>query len=266
MNDKRAISLEVFLLQNSQKIGTNPLVKFSAVILVSLLLFSDSNLIKIYFIVLSIFFIYSFGRLSFNIARPRYRMILMFSITIFLVQVLFVHGGDLYFHLIPIKIYQYGPFLPIYERGIYQGLLLIGRFWGLISISWIFINSTNPFDFAQSLTTIGIPYRFAYSLSLSLRFTPVFNIETSIIQNAQQARGLNINPNNLRGVVNLLSYTLIPMISSTLNRIRDITISMDGRAFGCYSTRSYIREIYFTPLDFLKLLLLIIFLFILSIL
>ncbi|MFX1285935.1 MAG: energy-coupling factor transporter transmembrane component T [Promethearchaeota archaeon] len=252
-------------MEKDQKISTNPLVKFFVVILVSLILFGSSEIIKIYCIVFAIVTIYLFGGLTLNVAKPRYKMIFFFSFTIFLVQILFVHRGDLVIHLIP-SFGNYGPFFPVYEEGIYQGLIIIGRFWGLISISWVFINSTNPFDFAQSLTKIGVPYRFAYSLSLALRFAPVFSIETNIIQNAQQARGLNVNPNNIRGIMNLLQYTLIPMISSTLNRIRDITISMDGRAFGCYSTRSYIKDIPFTLKDWIKLVIVTSFLMIFSIL
>lgn len=266
MNEVSKLFSDEILSRTDRKLGTNPLVKFSAVILVSLVLFGSSNLVKIYCIVISIIFIYSFGRFPFKVARPRYKMMLIFSFTIFLVQIMFVHGGNILFYLIPFKISEYGPFFPIYEQGIYQGLLLIGRFWGLITISWVFINSTNPFHFAQSLTKIGIPYRFAYSLSLALRFTPVFSIETNIIQNAQQARGLNVNPNNVRGIMNLLHYTLIPMISSTLNRIRDITISMDGRAFGSYPTRSYIKNIPFTLMDWLKLVFMTGFLIVFSLL
>ncbi|MFX0123872.1 MAG: energy-coupling factor transporter transmembrane component T family protein [Candidatus Hodarchaeota archaeon] len=256
MHDDQIQYLHEILLEGDQTIGTNPLVKFLAVIVVSLILFGTSDLIKIYCIVLCILFLFIFGKFQFHIARPRYKMMVIFSFMIFLVQILFVHGGNLLLFLIPVEIGKFGPFLPVYEYGVYQGLILIGRFWGLISISWLFINSTNPFAFAQSLTKIGIPYRFAFSLSLALRFTPVFNTETNIVKNAQQARGLNVNPSNLRGILNLLRYTLIPMIGSTLNRIRDLTISMDGRAFGSYSTRSYIKEIPFTYLDGLKLIIL----------
>ena len=264
MNRETSLSLFVNSSLKDQNIGTNPLVKFFGIILVSIILVGSPNLIKIYCIVLSIILFYFLVPLPFNVAKPRYRFMFLFSATIFLVQILFVHEGNFLFNLISIQIGEYGPFFPIYDKGLYQGFLLVGRFWGLISISWVFINSTNPFDFAQSLTKIGIPYRFAYSLSLALRFAPVFSVETNVIQNAQQSRGLNVNPNTIRGITNLLRYTLIPMISSTLNRIRDITISMDGRAFGSYSTRSYIKEIPFTLLDFLKLIVLSGFLLIFS--
>lgn len=257
MRNELELSLDNILSQRDQKIGTNPLVKFCAVILISIFLFGTSDIFKLYCIVIVIILLYSFGGLPLDVAKPRYKMIIVFSLTIFIVQILFVHKGALLFYLIPIISDNIGPFFPIYEQGIYQGLILIGRFWGVISISWVFINSTNPFEFAQSLTSIGIPYRFAYSLSLALRFAPVFNRETNIIQNAQQARGLNVNPSNIKGIINLLRYTLIPMISSTLLRIKDITISMDGRAFGSYTTRSYIKEIPFTSMDWFKLIIII---------
>lgn len=265
MQDNQEYFHEI-LLEKEQMSGTNPLVKFFAVIAVSLLLFGTSNLLKIYFIVIIIILLFIFGKLPYKVAKPRYKIMIIFSFTIFLVQILFVHGGSFLFHLIPVRIGDYGPFLPIYEKGVFQGLILIGRFWGLISISWVFINSTNPFAFAQSLTKIGIPYRFAFSLSLALRFAPVFSTETSIVQNAQQARGLNVNPSNLKGILNLLRHTLIPMIGSTLSRIRDITISMDGRAFGSYTTRSYIREVPFPFVDGAKLIVLLCLLLVLSIL
>ena len=165
-----------------------------------------------------------------------------------------MNKGDLLFYLIP-KVQEYGPFIPIYEGGLYQGFLLAGRLWGVILTSWVFVNSTNPFEFAQSLTKIGIPYRFAYTLSLALRFIPVLENEAILVQNAQQARGLNTSPSNIKGILNLLRFTLIPLIASTLNRIRDITISMDGRAFGYYTTRSYSKPIPFTKQDWMKLVL-----------
>ncbi|MFX1506405.1 MAG: energy-coupling factor transporter transmembrane component T family protein [Promethearchaeota archaeon] len=260
------VNFKQILDEEDQTIGTNPLVKFFAVVVVSIMLFQTSDLLKIYLIIVCLIILFLFGRLPFGVAKPRYKMMLLFAITIFLVQILFVNRGTLLFHLIPIKIGTYGPFIPIYEQGIYQGLLLIGRFWGLIIISWVFVNSTNPFAFAQSLTKIGIPYRYAFSLSLALRFAPVFSTETNIVQNAQQARGLNVNPRTFKGIFNLLRHTLIPMIGSTLSRIRDITISMDGRAFGSYTTRSYIREVPFTPFDGIKMIAILCLLLILSIL
>ena len=231
---------------------TNPLLKFVLIVLISVFLFIIQDLIKIYILIIVIFLFLRFVKLPYNVAKTRYRALLIFSLAIFLVQILFVNKGELLFYIMP-KIQEIGPFIPIYAGGLYQGFLLVGRFWGVILISWIFVNSTNPFEFAQSLAKIGIPYRFAYTMSLALRFVPVLENEATLVQNAQQARGLNTSPSNFKGIMNLLRFTFTPLITSTMNRIRDVTISMDGRAFGYYSNRSYLKTLPFKKQDWIKL-------------
>ncbi len=81
----------------------------------------------------------------------------------------------------------------------------------------------------------------------------MLNTEITIIRKAQQTRGLNTNPNSLRGAFNILKFTLFPLISSTLNRIRDITLSMEGRAFGLYEQRTSLKEIQLRLSDGFKL-------------
>lgn len=251
-NNPKLQNLKIVSFNDSN--STNPLLKFVMIIFISCFLFIVQDLIKIYIVIVAVFLFLKCVKLPYNVAKTRYRALIVFSSAIFLVQILFVNKGELLFHLIP-KVQELGPFIPIYEGGLYQGLLLVGRLWGVLLISWIFVNSTNPFEFAQSLTKIGIPYRFAYTLSLALRFVPVLENEATLVQNAQQARGLNTSPSNFKGIMNLLRFTLIPLIASTLNRIRDITISMDGRAFGYYSNRSYTKTIPFKKQDWMKLVL-----------
>ena len=221
---------------------TNPIIKFVIVILIAIYYFIVTDLYKLYIILAFVLLYFNLKSFSYQVSKPKYKFLLFFSIIIFSVQIFSLQQGEFLFYLIP-PISSFGPFIPVYYEGVYFGLLLLGRFWGVITISWVFIDSTNPFSFAQSLTKIGIPYRIAYSLSLSLRFTPVLNTEISIIRKAQQTRGLNTNPNSLRGAFNILKFTLFPLISSTLNRIRDITLSMEGRAFGLYEQRTSLKEI-----------------------
>lgn len=262
MNNKTSL-IQEFSVQNVYSLRkTNPLVKFLFVVLISLFLMTNEDVLKSYIVVVAMISFYLFFPLPYEISKPRFKMITTFSITIFLVQIFFNHNGDLLGYLLPIEFGVYGPFIPVHQTGLYQGCLLMGRFWGLISVSWIFVNSTNPFDFAHALTKIRIPYRIAFSLSLALRFAPVFSNETKNIQNAQQARGLNLKPSNVKGIINILKFTLIPLIGSTLNRILGLTISMEGRAFGSYRTRSYIKDIPFTMVDFLKLIVFTLFLFV----
>ena len=242
MSTKNTIQQEDLISLESFRNETNPLIKFIIIFLIAIYYFIVVDLFKVYIVLTCVLLYFNLSTFPYQVSRPNFRFLLLFSVVIFSVQVLSLHQGEFLFYLIP-SLASFGPFIPVYSDGLYFGILLLGRFWGVITISWVFIDSTDPFSFAQSLTKIGIPYRIAYSLSLSLRFTPVLNTEMSIIRRAQQTRGLNTNPSSVRGAFNILKYTLFPLISSTLNRIRDITLSMEGRAFGLYNQRTNLKEI-----------------------
>ncbi|MHA1994810.1 MAG: energy-coupling factor transporter transmembrane component T family protein [Candidatus Hodarchaeales archaeon] len=242
--------------------ATNPVIKFIAIIAIAVYYFMITDLYRMYLLIFAILIYYNFKALPYQVAKPKYRFLIIFSLLIVIVQLAASRQGDLVFFLIP-KIFNLGPFFPIYQKGLFYAILFVGRFWGVITISWVFIDSTNPFDFAQSLTNLKVPYRLAYSLSLALRFTPVLNNEITVIRNAQQTRGLNSTPNSIKGTYNLLKFTLFPIISSTLNRIKDITLSMEGRAFGLYVDRTPLKEIPLQILDIIKLFVLILLLMLL---
>ena len=53
--------------------------------------------------------------------------------------------------------------------------------------------TTHPSQFAASLNQIGIPYKFAYSVSLTLRYIPDVQEEFFTIRKAQEARGLDLS-------------------------------------------------------------------------
>jgi energy-coupling factor transport system permease protein len=250
---KNAIPKENLITLESFTNEMNPLVKFIIILLIAIYYFVEVDLYKVYIVLTCVLLFYNFSSFPYQVSRPKYKFLLLFSIIIFSVQILSVHQGKFLFYLVP-SLFSFDPLIPVYSNGLYFGLLLLGRFWGVITISWVFIDSTNPFAFAQSLTKIGIPYRIAYSLSLSLRFTPVLNTEIGIIRRAQQTRGLNTNPNSVRGAFNILKFTIFPLISSTLNRIRDITLSMEGRAFGLYEQRTSLKEVPLRVSDGFKLL------------
>lgn len=53
--------------------------------------------------------------------------------------------------------------------------------------------TTHPSQFAASLNQIGVPYKFAYSVSLTLRYIPDVQEEFFTIRKAQEARGLDLS-------------------------------------------------------------------------
>lgn len=53
--------------------------------------------------------------------------------------------------------------------------------------------TTHPSQFASSLNQIGVPYKIAYSVSLTLRYIPDLQEEFFTIKMSQEARGMELS-------------------------------------------------------------------------
>ena len=62
-----------------------------------------------------------------------------------------------------------------------------------IPLAIIFLMTTHPSQFASSLNQIGVPYKIAYSVSLTLRYIPDLQEEFFTIKMSQEARGMELS-------------------------------------------------------------------------
>jgi energy-coupling factor transport system permease protein len=104
----------------------------------------------------------------------------------------------------------------------------------------VFVFTTHPTEFAASLNRIGVPYKIAYAVSLTLRYLPEVKNDFVNIMHAQQARGLDISKNTplmqrLQNVAKILG----PLIFSSLDRADEISNAMTLRGFGRHSSRTW---------------------------
>ncbi|PMC75608.1 energy-coupling factor transporter transmembrane protein EcfT [Brachybacterium sp. UMB0905] len=97
----------------------------------------------------------------------------------------------------------------------------------------LFITTTRPPEFASSLARIGVPYRFAYAVSLALRYIPDIQREYRIISSAQQARGLDLSRRaGLGRRLRNLAGVLLPLLLGAVERIDRVSAAMELRGFG----------------------------------
>jgi energy-coupling factor transport system permease protein len=68
-----------------------------------------------------------------------------------------------------------------------------------------------------------------------------------MIKKAQTARGVDLE--GVSSVVNLVRYTFFPWIHSALERADALTLSMEGRCFGMYKKRTFLKESTFSYYD-----------------
>lgn len=141
-----------------------------------------------------------------------------------------------------------------YEQLFYQVTKLF-KYASVVPLGMIFLLTTNPSEFASSLNGIGVHYKAAFAVSLTLRYFPDIQRDYHDIYLSQQARGLELSSKAKffdRFKNSLL--IVIPLIFSTLDRIELISNAMDLRGFSKSKTRTWYTSRQFTRQDILALI------------
>jgi len=115
---------------------------------------------------------------------------------------------------------------------------------------YIFFITTKPQSIARVLNKIGIPYKYSYGFIIALRFLSVISSDLLEIISIQKTRGLSIDRNFLDRVRGYIAV-LVPLIISTLNRVDEITVSLEVKGFGLKNSRSYLNVEHFEFFDVL---------------
>jgi energy-coupling factor transport system permease protein len=157
-----------------------------------------------------------------------------------LIQILFVRTG-------PVLI-RTGVCL-VTVGGIEAGVYVAARFLSVVFLSYLFVLTTDPNGLAYSLMQVGVPYRYGFVLITALRLVSVFEREGQIVYQAQLARGVRYDTRSLRRFLNLARQFFLPMLVSALSKVDALAISMEGRCFGKYPSRTFLRETNFTRQD-----------------
>ncbi|KXT75747.1 energy-coupling factor transporter transmembrane component T family protein [Streptococcus sp. DD12] len=141
-------------------------------------------------------------------------------------------------------------------------LNLLLKYFCTVPLAILFLMTTHPSQFAASLNHIGLPYKVAYSVSLTLRYIPDVQEEFHMIKLSQEARGLDLSKKaslvkRIKGNLQIV----VPLIFSSLERIDTIATAMELRRFGKYKKRSWYQHQALTTRDYVTLALALLILF-----
>jgi energy-coupling factor transport system permease protein len=136
-----------------------------------------------------------------------------------------------------------------WEQLLYQGTKTL-KYASVIPLGIIFLFTTDPSEFASSLSGVRVSYKASYAVSLTLRYFPDIQREYNDISMAQQARGLDMSRKaKLKDRFKNALLIIIPLLFSTLERIESISNAMDLRGFGKKRRRSWYSRRAFTRGD-----------------
>jgi energy-coupling factor transport system permease protein len=162
------------------------------------------------------------------------RLFVTTALLLGLLQVLFVQEGS--------TLLDIGP-LTVTTGGLQAAAYVAGRFLAVILLSYLFVLTTEPNDLAYALMRAGLPYRYGFALITALRLVPTFEQEGQIVYNAQLARGIEYDVRSPRRFVTLARQFFMPLLVSALGRVDSLSVSMEGRCFGKYPERTFLRQV-----------------------
>jgi energy-coupling factor transport system permease protein len=162
------------------------------------------------------------------------------ALLLVLLQLLFNHQGAVLFRL--------GPLVPT-SGGVAAGIYVGGRFLAVVLFSYLFVLTTDPSDLAYASMRAGLPYRYGFALVTALRMVAIFEQEGLTVYRAQLARGVQYDVRSPRRFLALARQFFLPLLVSALGKVDSLAVSMEGRCFGRYPTRTFLKQLRFTRAD-----------------
>jgi energy-coupling factor transport system permease protein len=163
---------------------------------------------------------------------PTARAMLTVAAVIVFIQ-LFLHPG-------PHPLLQVGG-IRLYREGLPVGLEVALRIYCIVLASLLTFIWMDPTALTLLLLKMGLNYRYAMLVSLSLRTFPLLERELGKIYDSQQARGMELR-GTLRKLIRLIPV-MMPFVLRALRRANEIAVAMELRGFGYRPERTWQRAI-----------------------
>lgn len=143
--------------------------------------------------------------------------------------------------------------LKAYSVGTIYSLSMSLRFCCIVLMSIYWMMFTSVSEITHGLTCFGVPYKIAFSFSMSLSFVPLILKDLSTIQDAQRSRALELDKGKLLEKIRKNVSILIPLSSRALGLINQISVSLEARGFETKRKRTSISASPLKAADYLAI-------------
>jgi energy-coupling factor transport system permease protein len=131
-----------------------------------------------------------------------------------------------------------------FGQGLFAALMIGCRIIALVVLMPVLTMTTDPQLLALGITRLGLHYRAAFIITSTLNLIPLFEEEARLIMDARRLRGIRS--------ARLREYPAIaiPLVIKAMRQAQMTALAMDARAFGAYRTRTWLREIKMSAVDY----------------
>lgn len=223
----------------------DPRVKIISVLLLSLLAFVLSNAYSLAILLAFIFLLLFLARASLSRTWFALRFVLRFMGLIVVLWPIFDPvGTPVWAALGPIK---------ITEPAVWRGITSAVRVGCLACVWYILMFTTSQRDMVRALVRMGLRFDYGLTIAISLRFFPSFMATIDSVTDAQRARGLDFRRGGLIKRSKKYVSVLVPAVVSALRTADSLSLTLQSRAYGARTDRTYLRQLRMRASDYVAL-------------
>lgn len=113
----------------------------------------------------------------------------------------------------------------------------------------VWMMTTSPQRLTEGLLRLGLPHKAGIAMTAAIRFVPLLNAERVTIQEARQARALDLQHGNPFSRAVRSIAIIGPLFIRAIDVAQSLALAMDARGFGARDGRSSIVALSFTRTD-----------------
>lgn len=222
----------------------HPVVKLAGMLALFTSVFLTDDIMLVGPLAAAVAALAALGKAGGNLVRLRLLLFLVFTMT-FVIWSLFYPEGT--------PVITIGPVRPSAE-GVRFALGIATKLATFVAIGIVFLSVTKIEEFAYALQRAGLPYRIAFTITLTFRLVPVFLESATNVVQAQRCRGFDFDRGTPLQRLRRYVPILVPVFIGALRRADGMAIALDSRGFQSAGRRTSFASYRFTGLDALALL------------
>ncbi len=218
MND---VSLGLYIERSGGLQRLHPTTKLVAMLTLFTAVFLSDRIAAIAPLTLAVALVAATAGATRNLWRLRLLLLMVFAMTFVLWSLFYPYGEPLV---------AWGP-VRISAPGLDFATGTALKLTTFLCVGIVFLSVTKIEEFAYALQRVGIPYKLAFTITLTFRLVPVFlDSATSVVQ-AQRCRGLDFAGSGPIRRLRLYVPILVPVFIGALRRADGMAIALEARGF-----------------------------------
>jgi energy-coupling factor transport system permease protein len=237
------VSTDLYLYRDSIIHKIDPRVKLIFVFAAFLVLLLNQNALLMLAALILLHLLHLVAKMPLEKLRFIWKSLWFVAIIMFILRTLFYPGGTV--------LWRFG-IVQVTTGGLAEGMALGLRILAMAFAVFLWLYTTDQPSLIRSFVRLRMPYNWALVLALALRYIPTFQATFGMIEDAQQARGLDIAGSKGFRRVQQMVPIFVSMIIVSLRASSQTAMALEARGFGLTDVpRTTLVDIHFRQTDFL---------------